>query len=197
MENHFKALGSARSVILSAVYPIGSIYMSTNSVNPSELFGGVWEVFAQGRTIIGAGINEGRSFANLQEGGEYSHTLTVDEMPSHTHTQDAHTHTGQGKNFEFWFSCFEHKDILANSSFPGGYFQNSGNSNVELSQLENHNNTASIGSGDSWGYRKVKVSWNHIPAINDAVAVNKNTGGGQAHNVLQPYIVTYIWTRVG
>lgn len=41
MENHFNALGSARSVILSAVYPIGSIYMSTNSVNPSELFGGV------------------------------------------------------------------------------------------------------------------------------------------------------------
>ena len=35
MENHFNALGSARSVILSAVYPIGSIYVSASSVNPN------------------------------------------------------------------------------------------------------------------------------------------------------------------
>ena len=29
--------------ILNIIYPVGSIYMSTNSTNPSTLFGGTWK----------------------------------------------------------------------------------------------------------------------------------------------------------
>jgi len=36
----------------------------------------------RGRTVIGAG----GAFSNADIGGEEAHTLTVDEMPSHTHT---------------------------------------------------------------------------------------------------------------
>lgn len=65
-------------------YPIGSIYMSTSTANPSTLFGGVWEAFAQGRTIIGAGISD-QTFTAGQTGGESNHTLTIAEMPTHEH----------------------------------------------------------------------------------------------------------------
>ena len=42
---------------LDYLHPIGSIYMSTNTANPSDLFGGEWEAYAQGRVIVGVGNN--------------------------------------------------------------------------------------------------------------------------------------------
>lgn len=48
----------------------------------------------RGRTVIGAGIATGlttRAVGNM--GGEEDHTLTVDEMPSHSHSDNGHSHT--------------------------------------------------------------------------------------------------------
>jgi hypothetical protein len=39
-------------------YPVGSIYMSVNDVDPSMLFGGTWERIAKGRTLVGEGVVE-------------------------------------------------------------------------------------------------------------------------------------------
>lgn len=38
-------------------YPVGSIYQSTASTNPSEFIGGTWERYAKGRVLIG--VNDG------------------------------------------------------------------------------------------------------------------------------------------
>lgn len=73
------------SYILDLVYPIGSIYMSVNNVSPSTLFGGTWESMGEGRTLIGAGTNDGTTYTAGSTGGEKTHTLTTNEMPSHTH----------------------------------------------------------------------------------------------------------------
>ena len=89
--------GDFKKDIVDLIYPVGSIYISMNSANPSTLFGGTWEAFGQGRVLIGAGTgNDGStslSFTAGGTGGEYKHTLSVSEMPSHTHTQNAHNHT--------------------------------------------------------------------------------------------------------
>lgn len=65
---------------LNASYPVGSIYMTMDSVNPNSLFGGIWEL-VKDRFLVGAG----NSYQVGNTGGEASHTLTVDEMPSHNH----------------------------------------------------------------------------------------------------------------
>lgn len=62
------------------MYPVGSIYMSVNSTNPSTLFGGTWQQI-QGRFLFAADSKH----AAGTTGGEETHKLTVDEMPSHEH----------------------------------------------------------------------------------------------------------------
>ena len=70
------------SLVLEAVYPVGSIYMSVNSTSPATLFGGTWEAI-QGKFLLGA---DGGAYKAGSTGGEATHTLTVDEMPKHTHS---------------------------------------------------------------------------------------------------------------
>lgn len=71
--------------------------MSINSVNPSILFGGTWEQIS-GRFLIGVGPNDANTVDNWgslatgilnmppgERGGEAWHTLSIDEMPGHSH----------------------------------------------------------------------------------------------------------------
>ena len=37
------------------IYPVGSIYLSVNNVNPSTIFGGTWVQVSEGRALFGAG----------------------------------------------------------------------------------------------------------------------------------------------
>ena len=63
-----------------AAYPVGAIYISADSTSPASLFGGTWEMITN-RFLLAAGdLYEGGT-----TGGEAAHTLTVDEMPSHSH----------------------------------------------------------------------------------------------------------------
>ena len=68
------------SLILEAVYPIGSIYISVNSTSPQTLFGGTWEAI-QGKFLLGSSSAHKAG----STGGEETHTLTMGEMPEHTH----------------------------------------------------------------------------------------------------------------
>ena len=74
----FQTLGS--NYILDNVYPVGSIYMSVNSTNPKNLFGGTWEQI-QGKFLFG--MNS--SYPAGSTGGEITHQLTWNEMPGHYH----------------------------------------------------------------------------------------------------------------
>lgn len=74
------SIGSA-GVKLLDVYPVGSIYMSVNSTDPSELFGGWWEQL-EDRFLLGAGA----TYDAGSTGGEAEHKLTVNELPAHNHT---------------------------------------------------------------------------------------------------------------
>lgn len=113
-------LGNNAFLTAQGAYPVGSIYLSVNDTDPATLFGGTWERISQGRFLIGAGANVANTtdywgsypagkenFPAGEMGGEVEHTLTVDEMPSHTHSERLEwsntkawglTGTGEGAN---------------------------------------------------------------------------------------------------
>ena len=140
--------------IIDIVYPVGSIYISVVSTNPGTLFGvGTWTAFGAGKTLVGLDSGD-TAFDTVEEtGGAKTHTLTTDEMPSHTHTQNSHTHT---------------TNIEANSQ------------NVDVSGYPTFWTVRGLGSSNT----------------GSTTATNQNTGGGAAHNNLQPYIVTYMFKRI-
>lgn len=76
---------------LQAVYPVGSIYMSVNNVNPSVLFGfGVWEKI-EDKFLLASGTTH----ANGSTGGSADSVVV-----SHNHTQNSHTHKApSNRNF--------------------------------------------------------------------------------------------------
>lgn len=85
----FQTLGS--NYILDNVYPVGSIYMSVNSTNPKNLFGGTWEQI-QGKFLFG--MNS--SYPAGSTGGEITHKLTANEMPAHAHYMASGNSGGDG-----------------------------------------------------------------------------------------------------
>ena len=75
------------------IYPVGSIYMSVNSTDPSTLFGGTWQRI-QDTFLLCAGSTYGAGTT----GGEATHLLTSAEsgLPQHSHgMQGAGTHNHQ------------------------------------------------------------------------------------------------------
>ena len=60
-------------------FPIGFIYLAATSTSPGTTFGGTWAALSSGYFLRPAGTFSGTS-------GEASHTLTVNEMPSHNHS---------------------------------------------------------------------------------------------------------------
>lgn len=77
-------------VSVDQIYPVGSIYMSVNNVNPSTLFlDTTWE---QIKDVFL--LSAGDTYTAGSTGGEASHTLTINEMPSHTHPVTGGASTG-------------------------------------------------------------------------------------------------------
>ena len=66
--------------LLEKVYPIGSYYWSEKNTSPSDIFGGSWT------KIRGVFLFASDSYHDVGDtGGEETHTLTISEMPSHSH----------------------------------------------------------------------------------------------------------------
>lgn len=59
--------------IFDMVYPVGSIYMSINSVNPGTIFGGTWARFGNGKHPIGVDENDSSFNTPNKTGGDKTH----------------------------------------------------------------------------------------------------------------------------
>lgn len=80
--------------ILLEVYPVGSVYTSVASTDPSTLFGGTWSSFGAGKVMVGIDSSD-EDFDTVEEtGGAKTHTLTTDELPEHKHASNIRVGAG-------------------------------------------------------------------------------------------------------
>lgn len=67
-------------------HPVGSIYMSVDPTNPSQIFGGTWVSWASGRVPVGINDSDTDFSAAEKTGGAKTHTLTEEQLAiSYTH----------------------------------------------------------------------------------------------------------------
>ena len=79
--------------VLDLIYPVGSIYQTTDvNFDPNNSFNGSW-VRIKDRFLLAAGDD----YTSGNVGGAATHTLTINEMPSHHHDS---TNTNKYQNFE-------------------------------------------------------------------------------------------------
>lgn len=57
--------------ILDIIWPVGSIYMTTNSTNPSTYFGGTWVAWGSGRVPVGVNASD-NNFKSVEKTGRSS-----------------------------------------------------------------------------------------------------------------------------
>ena len=116
--------------IKSAMYPVGSVYITYNNVNPGTFLGGTWERFGQGRTLVGEGTgNDGStsmSFTTAGDtGGKYKST--------HYHV------TSFGWDMNAFYAGkpdgAKNGDYNRTSVIPNGYIINAGSSQTSQSRL--------------------------------------------------------------
>lgn len=68
-------------VLKNELYPVGSIYISMNSTDPSNYFGGVWQRIKKAFLFAADDV----TYVAGGTGGEESHALTQEEIPTHAH----------------------------------------------------------------------------------------------------------------
>ena len=178
---------------LDNVYPVGSIYMSTSPTNPHNLFGGTWEAYAQGRVLIGVGEGTDangvkKTFSAGATGGEYEHTLTVGEMPSHSHniSGGSHGHTASVSNT----GSHTHISTIIDSAQSGSPEVEQARTTTmpRTSNIKQHNATL-VNSGGSHNHAvTIATSSSHSHTIADS-------GNGSAHANIQPFVNCYMWRR--
>lgn len=76
--------------MLDYFYPVGTIYETTaanldTTTKMATHFGGTWEVYGAGRVLVASNTGDTEFDTIGETGGAKTHTLTVDEMPWHSH----------------------------------------------------------------------------------------------------------------
>lgn len=151
--------------LVDLVYPVGSIYMSVNSTSPTTLFGGSWTQL-QDRFLIGASS----TYSNGTTGGATTVTLTKEQMPSHTH--------------KFTGSSSTTSSDTHSHTVPNTRGDSSGSGTKAESWADATASGRTLTTSEDTHYHTVT-----------AAGTNENTGGGQAHNNMPPYLAVYMWER--
>ena len=159
--------------IFSKIYPIGSIYMSVNNVNPGTLFGGTWVAWGSGRVPVGVNTSDTNFNTVEKTGGSATHTLTTSQIPSHTHSIPALSGSAASNGAHTHYLTYT-KDVASGTA---------------------KNRVVPDGSGTKADAAGALSAGGHTHKVTTTASTTKSTGSGGAHNNLQPYITCYMWKR--
>ena len=162
--------------LLDFVHPVGSIYWSSNDTDPAILFGGTW-VRIKDKFLWAMGDSDTLN----STGGEKTHTLTIDEMPSHNHI---------------------FRGIKNTVNVSGGNHRH-GFPNDNLRPLTRYGEERWTGDGNYKAGSIYETEYSGNLSMSGEFTPNgniDNTGGingiTQPHNNMPPYIVKYCWERI-
>ena len=194
-------------------FPVGAIYMSTTSANPSTFWTGTtWQAFATGKTIVGIDTSDTDFNSVNKTGGSKEVVLTVPNLPTHNHTvgDNSHSHTVNGvgdhshtlNDHAHYLPPHQHGSGWGERNYTGYWGNWPGNNFRGSSSTDWDNNMFLTSPVDQWtngaGAVGMSGSGAHSHTINATTHSHtlSNTGSNTAHSNLQPYIVTYIWKRI-
>ena len=169
-------------------YPVGAYYISSESTSPEVLFGGTW-VRVQDRMILAAGS----SYTAGNTGGSATKTLSVANMPTHSHSCSStgnHTHTRGSMNIQ--------GSVYASRTDAG--VDDPYHSTGAFTALNGTHKTASSVSGLYEGWEgfdfDASKDWSGATSSNGYHQhIIGNNGSGTAFDIMPPYIVAYVWRR--
>ncbi len=168
----YDELSTKINSMLDKMYPVGSIYISTDIKSASDVatkFGGTWEAYGTGKTLVGVDINDTNFNMVSKTGGSSTTTLTTSNLPSHNHTYSGTT--DNSSNFG--------KYVAWPAATP---------TNSEW-QLVWHNYDTS-NPYTTWG-----TLGNHTHTYSGTTTSCVNCQGTSFTN-LQPYITVYMYKRI-
>lgn len=167
------------------LYPVGSIYMNVNNVEPSAIFGGSWERMPSGRMLV----NSGDDFNLGQIGGEKEHRLTEDELASHSH--DVNNINGNTTSTAKLVGKFS-SSIRPNGDITDVPYRNG----FGIVSKESEYGIHAKDGGDSSPGRNYVIDASHSHTVNLNISMLPS-GKNQPHNNMPPYIVVNMWKRIG
>lgn len=149
-------------------YAVGDIYITTNSTNPSSVYlGTTWQKI-EGKFLLGSNS----SYQLNNNGGNSTVRLSVDNLPSHTHSAStaSHSHSQPAHRHSIKTFIFNDNSDTYVSPWSGGiksYFS---------------------GSTDSAGGETTGAS--------SPITTISNTGNNREFSIMPPYLVVNIWKRL-
>lgn len=190
-----RAVNEALGNKWETIYPIGSIYMSVNNLNPSEVFGGTWEQIKD-KFLLSSGDN----YDLGDTGGEATHTLTAAELPSHNHSYDKATAVNN--------HTLTVNEIPAHQHVYNAVYVSNTSDIYNIAQLYYFSDPQSAGAEYNPAGRYLHqiddnsgVTWNtgggagHNHGLTHTSNSSGSAGSGNAHNNMPPYLAVNVWVR--
>ncbi|UOL51186.1 hypothetical protein [Vibrio phage XZ1] len=157
--------------------PVGSIFHCTSSVDPNEIFGGVWYKMRAGRTMIGQGIGDDGFTRRYYAAGSFS---DIDRVQLYESNLPQHQHAGWGEAYT--------------GSREGCIRYETHRSPYGVTYTCDEYNTVSYWRFGITGSRNNPGS--KSTDRDNYMYYNEAVGGNEPHENMMPYYPVYIWRRV-
>lgn len=180
-------------------FPIGSVYIAVDNVNPRDKFGyGNWQLTSGGRALVGAG--GGKVLG--QTGGSATVSLALAHMPAHKHDVTVNNLNGSKVTTT---NGGNKTTSTAGAHTHSGYYGSGGNTGFPVitpvvekagTQLASTSSITSM-TTDGAHSHTINIDHNHSIDLTHGHTANETSkGSGAAFNIENPFFVVNVWYRV-